>query len=60
MINQLLTFLEKYSFGVCTYLGERMGISIFKIRLFFIYLFEFLGRWFSSNHLFTCRGGARH
>jgi phage shock protein C len=37
MINQLLTFLEKYSFGVCTYLGERMGISIFKIRLFFIY-----------------------
>jgi len=30
-------WLEQYSFGVCTYLGERMGISISKIRLFFIY-----------------------
>jgi len=32
-----MVFLEQRSFGVCTYLGERLGISISKIRLFFIY-----------------------
>jgi phage shock protein C len=37
MIQRLLTFFERYSFGVCTYLGERLDISISKIRLFFIY-----------------------
>ncbi|MEY3678930.1 MAG: hypothetical protein RI924_1071 [Bacteroidota bacterium] len=37
MIQRLLAFFEKYSFGVCTYVGEYLGISIFKIRLFFIY-----------------------
>jgi phage shock protein C len=36
-MQQFLTFLERYSFGVCTYLGERFHISISKIRLFFIY-----------------------
>jgi phage shock protein C len=36
-MNKLFLPLEKYSFGVCTYLGERFGISISKIRLFFIY-----------------------
>ena len=37
MIQRILTFFERYSFGVCTYLGERLNISIAKIRLFFIY-----------------------
>ncbi|MXV52542.1 PspC family transcriptional regulator [Pedobacter sp. HMF7647] len=37
MIQKVLTFFEKQSFGVCTYLGERFRISISKIRLFFIY-----------------------
>ncbi|MEO8795618.1 MAG: PspC family transcriptional regulator [Daejeonella sp.] len=37
MLQDLLTFFEKRSFGVCTYLGERFSISISKIRLFFIY-----------------------
>ena len=37
MLQRLITFFERYSFGVCTYLGERLHISIFKIRLFFIY-----------------------
>ncbi|WP_460679184.1 PspC domain-containing protein [Mucilaginibacter koreensis] len=37
MLQRLLTFFERYSFGVCTYLGERLNISIAKIRLFFIY-----------------------
>lgn len=37
MFQKALTFFEKKSFGVCTYLGERSNISISKIRLFFIY-----------------------
>ena len=37
MLQNLITFFEKRSFGVCTYLGERFNISISKIRLFFIY-----------------------
>ncbi len=37
MLQRIITFFERYSFGVCTYLGERLNISISKIRLFFIY-----------------------
>ena len=37
MLQRIITFFERYSFGVCTYLGERFHVSIFKIRLFFIY-----------------------
>lgn len=37
MLQRILTFFERYSFGVCTYLGGRFNISINKIRLFFIY-----------------------
>ncbi|WP_276359883.1 PspC domain-containing protein [Daejeonella sp. H1SJ63] len=37
MLQNIITFFEKRSFGVCTYLGERFNISISKIRLFFIY-----------------------
>lgn len=37
MLQRILTFFERYSFGVCTYLGERFNISISKLRLFFIY-----------------------
>ncbi|MFM6976743.1 MAG: PspC domain-containing protein [Sphingobacteriaceae bacterium] len=37
MIQRILTYFERHSFGVCTYLGERLSISISKIRLFFIY-----------------------
>ncbi|MHB1179987.1 MAG: PspC domain-containing protein [Daejeonella sp.] len=37
MLQQFITFFEKRSFGVCAYLGERLNISISKIRLFFIY-----------------------
>lgn len=33
----LKTNVEKYAFGVCTYLGERFGIATASIRLFFIY-----------------------
>ena len=37
MLQRILTFFESYSFGVCTYLGDRFNVSIAKIRLFFIY-----------------------
>ena len=37
MLQKFITFFEKRSFGVCTYVGERLNISISKIRLFFIY-----------------------
>ncbi|SEM21106.1 phage shock protein C (PspC) family protein [bacterium A37T11] len=37
MIKRILVYFEQRSFGVCTYIGERFGISISKIRLFFIY-----------------------
>lgn len=37
MLQRIITFFERYSFGVCTYLGEKFNISIAKIRLFFIY-----------------------
>jgi phage shock protein PspC (stress-responsive transcriptional regulator) len=35
--DKLQLFLEKYAFGVCTALGEKMGIATSSIRLFFIY-----------------------
>jgi phage shock protein C len=37
MMQRFFTFFERYSFGVCTYLGEKFEISQSKIRLFFIY-----------------------
>ena len=36
-MKRLMIFFEQRSFGVCSYLGERFGISISKLRLFFIY-----------------------
>jgi phage shock protein C len=37
MLQRLIIFFERHSFGVCTYLGEKFNISQTKIRLFFIY-----------------------
>ncbi len=37
MIDQIQHFFEKRAFGVCTYLGEKMGVATSSIRLFFIY-----------------------
>ncbi|WP_442588292.1 PspC domain-containing protein [Pedobacter sp. AW31-3R] len=37
MYQNIITFFEKRSFGVCTYIAERLDISTSKIRLFFIY-----------------------
>ena len=36
-MQRLKLFVEEHAFGVCTYLGERMGIASSHIRLFFIY-----------------------
>ncbi len=37
LIDRLQLFFEKQAFGVCTALGEKMGIATSSIRLFFIY-----------------------
>jgi phage shock protein C len=37
MIGQLKAFVERQAFGVCTWLGEAMGLSTSSIRLYFIY-----------------------
>lgn len=37
MFQRIVTYFEKQSFGVCTYIAERFQISTSKIRLFFIY-----------------------
>lgn len=37
MIQRVMIYFEQRSFGVCAYLAEKLGVSISKIRLFFIY-----------------------
>ena len=37
MIKRLQRFFEAYAFGVCTKLGDKLGIATSSIRLFFIY-----------------------
>ncbi|HNR72913.1 MAG TPA: PspC domain-containing protein [Cyclobacteriaceae bacterium] len=36
-MREIQQFFEKQAFGVCTALGEKMGIATSSIRLFFIY-----------------------
>ena len=35
--NIVKPFVEKYSFGVCSYLGAKWGINESRVRLYFIY-----------------------
>lgn len=37
LIEKIQFNLEEYTFGVCTRLGEKLGIATSHIRLFFIY-----------------------
>lgn len=37
IIERIQVYFEKGAFGVCTALGEKMGIATSSIRLFFIY-----------------------
>jgi phage shock protein C len=36
-MEKLKYFVEKYAFGVCSYIGDRLGIATSRIRLYFIY-----------------------
>ena len=38
MVNQILSFFEKYAFGVCSWWGEKLQLKTSRIRMFFIYL----------------------
>jgi phage shock protein PspC (stress-responsive transcriptional regulator) len=37
-MQKLRDFLELHAFGVCSALGERLGIASAKIRMWFIYI----------------------
>jgi phage shock protein PspC (stress-responsive transcriptional regulator) len=37
-MNRLKTFIEWQAFGVCSALGEKMGIATSRIRMWFIYI----------------------
>ena len=37
-MKQFKDILERSAFGVCNYLGEKMGISSSRVRLYFIYI----------------------
>jgi phage shock protein C len=37
-MKELKHILEKSAFGVCSYLGEKMGIATTRVRVYFIYL----------------------
>ncbi len=38
MINRIQGWFEVQAFGVCEWWGNKLGISITKIRMYFIYL----------------------
>ncbi len=37
-MNRLKIFIEWQAFGVCTAIGEKMGIATSRIRMWFIYI----------------------
>lgn len=37
MIYSIMSFFEKYSFGVCTFFAEKFNLSLSRVRMFFIY-----------------------
>ena len=37
-MKSVRAFIEKNAFGVCTTLGEKMGIATSRIRMWFIYI----------------------
>ncbi len=45
-IKSIRNLIEKYSFGVCSAIGETWGLKSEKIRLYFIYTaFVTMGSW---------------
>ena len=37
-MRSLKNIVEKFGFGVCTYLADRMGLRASQVRLYFIYI----------------------
>ncbi|MCB0594450.1 MAG: PspC family transcriptional regulator [Lewinellaceae bacterium] len=37
-MHTLKSLLERSAFGVCSYLGEKMGVASARVRLYFIYI----------------------
>lgn len=37
-MKQLKHLMEKSAFGVCSYLGRKMGVATARVRMYFIYL----------------------
>lgn len=37
-MKEFKSILERSAFGVCNYLGHKMGISSARVRLYFIYI----------------------
>ena len=37
-MDRVRNIIEKQGFGVCSYLGNKMGVQISRVRLYFIYL----------------------
>ncbi len=37
-MKQIKDLLERSAFGVCSYLGEKMGIASARVRVYFIYI----------------------
>ena len=38
MINLFRNTVERNAFGVCNYLGKKMGIAASRVRMYFIYV----------------------
>lgn len=37
-MDQIRNFFSRYAFGVCSYVGDKMGIASSRVRVYFIYL----------------------
>lgn len=37
-MNTVKDLMERSAFGVCSYLGDRMGLASARVRMYFIYL----------------------
>jgi phage shock protein PspC (stress-responsive transcriptional regulator) len=37
-MNKIRAFLEMHAFGVCSAIGEKLGIASSRIRMWFIYI----------------------
>lgn len=38
MINFFRNNIETFAFGVCAYLGDKMGVAASRVRMYFIYV----------------------